>query len=424
MPDPSEIPSEFERLLREVRHGEPITNKYCDFDQFLSQALDISLGDIYTTHVAKVGRFDVRMTQSTRARESKLRVALIPRELNNESDWAHLKSTATRFARDRNPGITILLICDGPDGWAPRWGIEPKMAERVSAASRNLRCIGAWFPKFELSTYPYVPSRNSLTVQEERLLQAISVNPGVSERLYQLEPAFFARLIEEDVSANDVVAIAHRKAVVERFRNLLNDSAFFTATADSFNGKKEAVWQNLLEENPWILGVSLAGQLLTSWNGERLEQVVTGFSISGPGKRADALMRTNGRIRAMVFAEIKHHETHLLGTQYRSGAWAPSAELVGAVAQAQQTVHLASRQMYGRLADVDNSGIETGEHAYMVRPRSFVILGNLDQLRNSRGIHRDKYESFELYRRNLYEPDIMTFDELLARAEWHVEAKD
>lgn len=25
-----------------------------------------------------------------------------------------------------------------------------------------------------------------------------------------------------------------------------------------------------------------------------------------------------------------------------------------------------------------------------------------------------------LYRRNLYEPEILTFDELLARAEWHV----
>jgi hypothetical protein len=152
--------------------------------------------------------------------------------------------------------------------------------------------------------------------------------------------------------------------------------------------------------------------------------VVAGFSISGPGKRADALMRTSGRIRAMVFAEIKHHETELLSTRYRTGCWAPSAELVGAVVQIQQNVHLASRQINGHLADTDEGGIETGEFTYMVRPRSFVILGSLDQLRGPRGVHRNKYEPFELYRRNLYEPDIMTFDELLARAEWHVEAKD
>lgn len=43
------------------------------------------------------------------------------------------------------------------------------------------------------------------------------------------------------------------------------------------------------------------------------------------------------------------------------------------------------------------------------------------ELRGTVGVHAAKYQSFELYRRNLYEPEIVTFDELLARAEWHVE---
>ncbi|RWA16593.1 Shedu anti-phage system protein SduA domain-containing protein [Mycolicibacterium brumae] len=62
--------------------------------------------------------------------------------------------------------------------------------------------------------------------------------------------------------------------------------------------------------------------------------------------------------------------------------------------------------------------LETGEYTYVVRPRSFLIVGSLDQLRGPGGIQKEKYESFELYRRNLYEPEIVTFDELLARAEW------
>jgi hypothetical protein len=36
------------------------------------------------------------------------------------------------------------------------------------------------------------------------------------------------------------------------------------------------------------------------------------------------------------------------------------------------------------------------------------------------GVHRPKFKSFEFYRRNLYEPEVITFDELLARNEWHV----
>jgi hypothetical protein len=39
-------------------------------------------------------------------------------------------------------------------------------------------------------------------------------------------------------------------------------------------------------------------------------------------------------------------------------------------------------------------------------------------LRGSSGVHKERYRSFELYRRNLYEPEIVAFDELLARAEW------
>ncbi|MGZ3388906.1 MAG: hypothetical protein ACXVCF_04880 [Isosphaeraceae bacterium] len=34
----------------------------------------------------------------------------------------------------------------------------------------------------------------------------------------------------------------------------------------------------------------------------------------------------------------------------------------------------------------------------------------------------DKLRSFELFRRNLQEPEVMTFDELIARAEWHVQS--
>jgi hypothetical protein len=228
--------------------------------------------------------------------------------------------------------------------------------------------------------------------------------------------------------ARDVVAIAHRQAVVERFRRLLEEPRFFSEAAQEFGGK-EAVWQNLLEENQWILGVSLAGQVLTNWNEEKLEQVVAGFSISGPGKRTDALMQTSGKIKALVFVEIKHHQTDLLDKkeykkEYRPGAWAPSSELSGGVTQIQQTVRLAVRQIGERLPETDESGAETGEHTYLIRPRSFLILGNLEQLRGPGGVHRAKYESFELYRRNLYEPEIITFDELLARAEWHVEVLD
>jgi hypothetical protein len=259
----------------------------------------------------------------------------------------------------------------------------------------NLSRFGRWFYDFELETYPNAPEDNSAAQERldalltewnewlapsrflpERALRDSFARAEVPRRLYELDPSLFTNLIENDVTAHDVVAIEHRRDVVRRFRRMLEDSQFFSEAAEDFGGRKEAVWQNLLEENPWILGVSLAGQVLTSWSEDKLEQVVAGFSISGPGKRTDALMHTSGQIRALVFAEIKHHETALLAGEYRPGAWAPSPELSGGVTQVQQTVQLASRQIGQRASETDESGAETGEYTYLVRPRSFLILGN------------------------------------------------
>ena len=53
------------------------------------------------------------------------------------------------------------------------------------------------------------------------------------------------------------------------------------------------------------------------------------------------------------------------------------------------------------------------------------MVGDLAQLQGEAGgDHRDKVRSFELYRRELLEPDVVTFDEVLARAEWIVDIAD
>jgi len=263
---------------------------------------------------------------------------------------------------------------------------------------------------------------------DDQTIRDVFADPSAIHTLYGNDPERFRELIEADPSADDIIAVAHRQEVVSTFRTLLDDPAYFDAmrtewAKDGSKLSREGVWQVFLETNPWILGVALGGQLLTSWDNDKLEQVVAGFSIGGPGKRADALLRTSGKVRSLVFAEFKHHETDLLqGSSYRSGCWPASTELVGGVTQVQQTVMLACRQLGDRLFDKAPDGSNTGEATYLLRPRSYLILGHLNQLRGTGGgVHDDKFQSFELYRRNLYEPEVITFDELLARAEWHVQ---
>ena len=74
------------------------------------------------------------------------------------------------------------------------------------------------------------------------------------------------------------------------------------------------------------------------------------------------------------------------------------------------------------IQDAASDGSMLGTGTFIVRPRCYVIAGSLDQfVGDGGGPVPDKVRSFELFRRNLVEPEVLTFDELLARAEWHVE---
>jgi len=260
---------------------------------------------------------------------------------------------------------------------------------------------------------------------DDQLLRDIFSNPDTVAALYGAERERFRRLIESDAAAKDVIALEGRRAAVERLRKLLTDDDYFDSeTFGAGRGSAERVWQRLFEEHPWLLGATLASQVLHAWDNEKLEQVVTGSSVGGVGKRADALLRTAGRVSSMVFTEIKTHRTDLLASpEYRSGCWAPSKELAGGVAQVQGTVHRAVAQIGERIAQQAEDGSEIpGDFTYLIRPRSILVIGSLSQLAGKDGgDHVDKIRSFELFRRQIVEPDVVTFDEVLARAEWVVE---
>lgn len=236
-------------------------------------------------------------------------------------------------------------------------------------------------------------------------------------------------LVDNDSSLADVIAVAARRKVVRCFEKMLDTtSGIFEEEEKRLNKTGEAVWQWFFEQNPWLLGLGLSNQLLTSWDQDKLEQVVSGYSINSDGKRADALMRTSGYVRSMVFAEIKRPDTPLLqvahkGNEYRSAVWRVSSELSGAVSQAQVTVAAATKVIGERILAKDSDGADIdGDWTYFHQPRSFVIVGSLSDLVGEKGDYQDKIRSFELYRRNLWSPEIITFDELLERAKWIVGA--
>jgi hypothetical protein len=101
--------------------------------------------------------------------------------------------------------------------------------------------------------------------------------------------------------------------------------------------------------------------------------------------------------------------------QYRPDVWQPSDELSGGVAQMQVTIDklLAKRSP---LRWRDDEGNEIGEPGYIVRPRSYLIIGNLDQFMVAGRLNEPRYRCFENFRRSISDPEVVTYDELLERA--------
>ncbi len=199
---------------------------------------------------------------------------------------------------------------------------------------------------------------------------------------------------------HDIYAVAAKRAALAEFEaNLKQDDI------------SEPDWQAFFERNPWIFGHGLNYVFLDKV-GAKLEASTTGSAFDRPGKRADGLMRTRAEVSQYVLVEIKKDDTELLqkGT-YRPGCWSVSNELSGAVTQTQKTAFEFARDRF-RDDLKDEVGKSTGSIAYAIQPRSYLIVGNLAQLRGN----DDKITCFELYRRNIHSPEILTFDELFYRA--------
>jgi len=225
-----------------------------------------------------------------------------------------------------------------------------------------------------------------------------------------------------DITKSDIVALAYRKEQLGLFDKLLHDEDFFEETRIEWekNGP-EAVWQQFFENNPWIFGYGLNYIFSSGLDDKKLEQVTTGYSISGAGKRVDALMKTRGLISSLCFVEIKTHNTSLLSERpYRRECWRISDELAGSISQIQKTVQKAIKNIQTKHDVETDTGEPTGETVFLYQPRAFVVVGSLDEFRTDQGTNEQKFGSFELFRRNMVNPEVITFDELFERAKFIV----
>lgn len=235
------------------------------------------------------------------------------------------------------------------------------------------------------------------------------------------DPKLLNAVLETDVQAQEIYSLARRKKELAYFRRMLDDEAFRESEKQATHGRMEDSWQAFFERNTWIFGYGLSYVPMDKLDGQSLKSKVAGYNITGRGKEVDGLLKTIAAINSLCFVEIKTSETELV-REYRPGVFAPSTELAGAVSQIQVTVQRALEDLTEvHRPNHPRTGDPTGETLFQFQPRSFLVIGNLGELDSPSGANKDKFRSFELFRRSLRWPEVMTFDELYARAKFIVD---
>lgn len=253
-------------------------------------------------------------------------------------------------------------------------------------------------------------------------VEHIELTDAQAASFIQKNPELFTSVIQSQLTTKDIVAVAYRKKQLEYFERMLTDHGYFSTIKNKSNLLSEAVWQKFFEANHWIFGYGLGYIFLSGLDDKKLEQVVQGYSLSSHGKRIDAVMKTKGIISSLCFVEIKTHDTKLLEDRpYRSGCYAPSKELAGAIAQIQGSVVDATKAITEKLTVHDYDGNPTGEQIYNYQAKAYLVVGSMGEFVTENGINEDKLRSFELLRKNTISPEIITFDELYERARFIVE---
>lgn len=163
----------------------------------------------------------------------------------------------------------------------------------------------------------------------------------------------------------------------------------------------EEKWQIFLKDNSWIFSQLLSFPVIVFED----KAYVGGKNIGNKnGKIADFLIQNNLTKNA-AFIEIKTHRSSILkkGKAYRgSDVFSISDDLSGAINQVLDQRDNFQKEFYTLKAN-SKKPIET------FNSKCIVIIGMI------KGLNDEQLKSFELFRSNSKDVEIITFDELLSR---------
>lgn len=259
----------------------------------------------------------------------------------------------------------------------------------------------------------------SFEVMDKDIYYEIYKNKNNSEKILELiKLARTANLTEYDIKS---IITDNRKTHLEVFRLLIYDQNFFELykknnSVDITKHGLEAVFHNFLKRHDWIIGLNVDIKFIIDLISEG------NLGISNTNGRVSPIVDFIGISDYTFLVEIKTPDTLIFTKSKKSTArtntWSFSDHFIDGISQClgQKSIWVQSHKN----KDLVSDNIIINQNIYRTADPKFIfIIGNKNKefpKENTSPDNITKRDTFELFRRNNRNIEIITYDELFERA--------
>ena len=228
-----------------------------------------------------------------------------------------------------------------------------------------------------------------------------------------------------ELTSNDIkfITFEHRKRNVKAFFYLLKnikDSTESYRKKFSIPQGDEAIWHHFFKNNDWILGLNVDIKFIRDFFDE---QKVGLEDSKGKGSPKTDLL---GISDFTTIVELKHHNTKIFkavkGEKSRANTWDFTHDFIEGISQCLGQ-KFALDKSYENKEFLNDQGKRLRKDLHKtVDPKVVFLVGNrkIEFPHNEDNSNIIKSETFERFKRNLRNVDILTFDELFEKAYYMV----
>jgi hypothetical protein len=255
------------------------------------------------------------------------------------------------------------------------------------ATAHNILAERLGMPKLDPQTgrHPYRKLFTAVAQGNEQLSEAdqnavIGALSSHAADLAEEQPEKLAKLRGD-------IELVTLEALIKRYKAMLGEKLV------------EGRWQEFFKENPFILNMAFGYPVVKV----RDQASVGGRKLSGDGEKITDFLVKNSLTNNTAIFEIKTPQTTILNkTPFREGVFTPSADLSGSINQALDQKYQFQKQ----ITQIKDNSRRYDIESYAVH--CCLVIGTTPE-------GDDQKKSFELFRCNSKDVEIITFDELLEK---------